>query len=79
MSQQYPSRRFRPLQESVAIVEKMLAIAAYYPTETITNPDGTKMTVVEYWEKRLHGYLKLANQKGLRIRSSLRDESDKEQ
>jgi hypothetical protein len=68
------SRRFRPLQESVSIVEKMLAVAAYYPTETITNPDGTRITVVDYWEKRLHGYLKLAKQKGIIVKTSLTEE-----
>lgn len=40
-------RKFRPLQESVSIVEKMLAVAAYYGDHD----------EIAYWEKRLHGYL----------------------
>ena len=72
------TRKFRPLQESITIVEKMLAIAAYYPTETITQPDGSKITVVEYWEKRLHGYLKLANMQGVKVTSVIRGEADKQ-
>ncbi len=45
-------RKFRPLEDSIAIVEKMLNVAEYYgdPSE------------IQYWTKRLHGYQKLLNQ-----------------
>ncbi len=74
--------KFRPLQESVTIVEKMLAVAAFYGEnypllKNINDKTPTDANEVSYWEKRLHGYLKLANQKGVKIISSLRDESDK--
>ncbi len=61
------TRRFRPFQESIDICTKMLVVAAYYPTEEITNPDGTKMTVVDYWIHRRNGYAKLANMKGIPV------------
>jgi hypothetical protein len=72
-------KKFRPIQESIDIVEKMLAIAAYFPTEYTTDAKtGQKITVIEYWEKRLHGYLKLASLNGVKVRSILRDEADKQ-
>ncbi len=69
MSQLRPYRKFRPLQESINIVEKMLAIEAYYGDED----------AIEYWTKRLHGYLKLAALNKVKVTSSLHDERDKEQ
>jgi hypothetical protein len=52
------TRRFRPLQESVDIVLKMLRVAMYYGDQS----------EIQYWIERLHGYQKLAFLKGVTLR-----------
>jgi hypothetical protein len=51
-------KKFRPLQESINIVVKMLNVATYYG-----DPDE-----IEYWTRRYNGYMKLAAQKGITVR-----------
>ena len=58
------ARRFRPLEESITIVSKMIVTVDYTGEgdETYTDEKGQKLTVLDYWNKRLHGYQKLQQQ-----------------
>jgi len=58
-------RKFRPLDESIAIVSKMILTVAYTGEgdETYIDEKGQKLTVLDYWNKRLHGYQKLQGMK----------------
>lgn len=49
------ARKFRPLEDSIAIVQKMLSVAEYYgdPSE------------IKYWTRRRNGYIKLLRQREL--------------
>jgi len=55
------ARKFRPLDESIAICSKMILLTEYSGEgdETYTDDKGQKLTVLDYWNKRLHGYQKL--------------------
>ena len=51
-------KAFRPIQDSIAIVVKMLAVAEYYGNQS----------EIDYWTHRLNGYMKLASQKGIVVK-----------
>jgi hypothetical protein len=59
-------RKFRPLDESIMIVSKMIVMVDYTgeADETYVDDRGQKSTVMDYWTKRLHGYQKLKGQFG---------------